>query len=210
MKIAIVGAAGMIGKRMAEEALRRKHEVTAVVRHPDKLEDMKDKVTIIQADALNPDSVAGAVQGSDAVISAYGPRFGEEAELPEAARTLIEGVRQGGVTRLLVAGGAGTLKTEDGEPLMDSPEFPAELRTLAMAHADAYELYKQSDLEWTYLSPAAMIEPGRRTGQFRIGTDWLITDEAGSSRISAEDYAVAMLDELEDPQFIRARFTVAY
>lgn len=210
MKIAVVGAAGTVGLRIAQEAIRRGHEVTAVVRNPDKLNEYKDKMSIVRADAVDPSSIADAVKGHDAVISAYGPRFGEEEELLEAARALIEGIRRGGVQRLLIVGGAGSLITDSGEALMDTPEFPAEIRTLAKAHADAYGIYKDCDLDWSYLSPAAIIEPGRRTGQFRIGMDRLITDESGSSRISAEDYAVAMLDELDDPQFIRSRFTVAY
>lgn len=210
MKIAVVGAAGTIGRRIAEEALRRGHEVTAVVRNVSKLDEYKDKMNIVEADAVDPSSIAEAVKGHDAVISAYGPRFGEEEELLEVARSLVEGTRRGGVQRLLIVGGAGSLTTDSGEALMDTLEFPAEVRTLAKAHADAYGIYEECDLDWTYLSPAAIIEPGRRTGQFRIGTDRLITDESGSSRISAEDYAVAMLDELDDPQFTRTRFTVAY
>lgn len=200
----------MIGKRIAEEALRRGHQVTAVVRNPDKLSEYKEKMNIVCANAVDPSSIAEAVKGHDAVISAYGPKFGEEEELLEAARALIEGVRRGGVKRLLIVGGAGSLITDSGDALMDTPEFPEELRTLAKAHADAYGIYQESDLEWSYLSPAAIIEPGRRSGQFRIGIDRLVTDESGSSRISVEDYAVAMLDELDDPQFIGTRFTVAY
>lgn len=210
MNIAVVGAAGMIGKQIANEALRRGHQVTAVVRNPDKLSEYKEKMNIVRANAVDPSSIAEAVKGHDAVISAYGPKFGEEEELLEAARALIEGVRRGGVRRLLIVGGAGSLITDSGDALMDTPEFPEELRTLAKAHADAYGIYQESDLEWSYLSPAAIIEPGRRSGQFRIGLDRLVTDESGSSRISVEDYAVAMLDELDDPQFIGTRFTVAY
>ncbi|NMO98140.1 NAD(P)-dependent oxidoreductase [Paenibacillus lemnae] len=210
MRVAIVGAAGTIGKSITEEALRRGHAVTAVVRHPEKLEAFRDKVSIVKASAVDPDSITEAVKGSDAVISAYGPRFGEEEELLETARVLLEAVRRSGVKRLLIVGGAGSLITDSGEALMDTPEFPAEIKSLAMAHADAYGIYQESDVDWTYLSPAAIIEPGRRTGQFRIGTDRLVVDETGSSHISVEDYAVAMLDELDDPQFTRARFTVGY
>lgn len=159
---------------------------------------------------MDPASLEQAIQGHDAVISAFGPLFGREEELVAAARTIVEGTRRGGVNRLLIVGGAGSLLTDEGVPLMETAGFPEEIRTLARAHADAYNIYKEADLDWTYLSPAAIIEPGKRTGFFRIGMDRLVTDESGESRISAEDYAVAMLDELEDPQFIRARFTVAY
>lgn len=212
MKIAIFGSTGTIGKAVLEEALRRGHEVTAVVRDINKLsgEAQRDKLHVRTGDILMPDSVADAVQGVDVVISAYGPRFGAENELSEATRSLIEGVRSGGVNRLIVVGGAGGLEVEQGVRLMDTPEFPSEVISLARAHEDAYQIYKDSDIVWTVLSPAAVIEPGKRTGQFRIGMNQLVTDERDQSRISVEDYAVAMLDEVEDPQFVQMRFTVAY
>ncbi|MBO2945909.1 NAD(P)-dependent oxidoreductase [Paenibacillus sp. F411] len=210
MRTVIIGAAGSIGKSILEEALRRGHQVTAVVRNPDKLEAYRDKIHVAEASTLDPDALTEAVRGAEAVISAYGPQFGQEEELLEAARNQLEACRRSGVSRLLVVGGAGSLVAENGEMLMNTAEFPAELRPVAQAHSDALEIYKASDLDWTYLSPAAMIEPGKRSGQFRIGMDHLVVDESGSSRISIEDYAVAMLDELEDPQFIRARFTVGY
>jgi len=210
MNIALIGASGTIGRRIAEEALRRGHEVTAIMRNPEGLDSEHERLKKHKADVMDPASLEEAIRGHDAVISAFGPSFGQEEELVAAARTILEGTRRGGVSRLLIVGGAGSLITDSGVPLMETPEFPEEIRTLARAHADAYDLYAQSDLEWTYVSPAAIIEPGKRTGQFRIGMDRLVTDESGASRISAEDYAVAMIDELEDPQFIRARFTVAY
>lgn len=111
---------------------------------------------------------------------------------------------------MIVVGGAGGLETESGVQLMDTPEFPEEIRPLARAHEEAYHVYRASDLLWTVLSPAAVIEPGKRTGQFRIGLNRLVTDERDQSHISVEDYAVALLDEAEDPQFPEARFTVAY
>ncbi|MFK4171087.1 NAD(P)-dependent oxidoreductase [Paenibacillus lautus] len=210
MKVALIGASGTIGKRITEEALRRGHEVTAVLRNPDRLDSEHERLQKVKADVMDPSSLEEAVQGHDAVISAFGPKFGQEEELVAAARTIVEGTRRGGVTRLLIVGGAGSLIADGGVPLMETPEFPEEIRPLARAHADAYDLYKESDLEWTYISPAALIEPGKRTGQFRIGMDRLVTDESGSSRISVEDFAVAVIDELDDPQFIQSRFTVAY
>ncbi|MCV4234114.1 NAD(P)-dependent oxidoreductase [Virgibacillus sp. LDC1] len=210
MKVALIGASGTIGRRMTEEALRRGHEVTAVLRNPDRLDSEHERLNKVKADVMDPSSLEEAIQGHDAVISAFGPKFGREEELVAAARTIVEGTRRGGVTRLLIVGGAGSLIADSGVPLMDTPEFPEEIRPLARAHADAYDLYKESDLDWTYVSPAAIIEPGKRTGQFRIGMDRLVTDESGSSRISVEDFAVAVIDELDDPQFIQSRFTVAY
>ncbi|KOP65173.1 3-beta hydroxysteroid dehydrogenase [Bacillus sp. FJAT-18019] len=210
MKVAIIGASGTIGKRITEEALRRGHDVTAILRNPERLEQEHERLNKVKADVMDPSSLEEAIQGHDAVISAFGPKFGQEEELLAAARTIVEGTKRGGVSRLLIVGGAGSLIGDTGVPLMDTPEFPEEIRPLARAHADAYDVYKESDLDWTYVSPAAVIEPGKRTGQFRIGMDRLVTDESGSSRISVEDFAVAMIDELDDPQFIKSRFTVAY
>lgn len=210
MNIVIFGATGTIGQAIVKEAIKRKHHVTAAVRDPQRVTESGELLTVVKADILSPDSVAAAVQGHEALISAYGPKFGEEKELLEAAQSLIEGARRAGVSRLMIVGGAGSLKTENGERLMDSAEFPEEVRPLAQAHADAYDIYRASDMLWTYFSPAGVIEPGRRTGQFRIGIDTLVTDEMGHSRITVEDYAVALIDELEEAEFIRARFTVGY
>lgn len=212
MKIVIFGSTGTIGKAILAEALRRGHEVTAVVRNISKLEGLasQEGLRLITGDILMPESIARAVEGKDLVISAYGPQFGQEDELPEAARSLVEGVKRGGVRRLIVVGGAGGLEVEPGVLLMDTPEFPEEIRPLARAHNEAYQVYSASDLLWTVMSPAAIIEPGKRTGHFRIGTNRLVTDERDQSRISIEDYAVGLLDEAEDPQFPGARFTVAY
>lgn len=212
MKIAILGSTGTIGKAVMEEALRRGHEVTAVVRDPGKLGDAagRENLNVATGDMMSPESVASAVEGCDVVISAYGPRFGEENELSEATRSLIEGIRRAGSRRLIAVGGAGGLEVAPGMRLLETPEFPDEIRPLARAHEEAYQIYRDSDIVWTVLSPAAVIEPGKRTGQFRIGMNQLVVDERDQSRISVEDYAVAMLDEVEDPQFTQARFTVAY
>lgn len=210
MKVVLFGATGTIGQRILKEALSRGHEVTAVVREISRLNEEHERLQVVTGDLLDPGSVAEAVKGHEAVITAYGPKFGAEGELLEATRSLIEGMRRAEVSRLLIVGGAGSLEVSPGVYLMDTPEFPEEVRPLAMAHADAYELYRESELEWTYVSPASTIEPGPRYGNFRIGTDKLITDETGASKITAEDYAAALIDELEDPYFTRACFTVAY
>jgi putative NADH-flavin reductase len=129
------------------------------------------------------------------------------------AHALIQGLSKAGVKRLLIVGGAGSLEVAPGLHLLDTPEFPAVVKPFAAAHRDALEVYRKeapSDLEWTYLSPAGVIAPGERTGQFRLGTDQLLTDEQGRSHISVEDFAIALLNELEQPQAIRRRITVAY
>lgn len=210
MKLIIFGATGKIGQAVMREALRRKYEVTAVVRNRFKFNEKHELLTIVEGDLQKPDSIASIIAGHEVVISAYGPKFGAEKELVEVARTLVEGVREGGAERLVIVGGAGSLKTDEGITLMESEGFPEELKPLAKAHQDAFEIFAASDLDWSYLSPASIIEPGRRTGNFRIGTDRLIVDEEGHSRISVEDYAVALLDEVDDPYFSRSRFTVAY
>lgn len=208
MKIALFGANGTIGQRIAQEALNRGHEVTAVVRNPASLKTIHPNLSITTGDVLNPSSVAQVSAGQDAVISAVGqftPGF-----LVNAAHSLIDGVTLAGTPRLLVVGGAGSLEVAPGLQLFDTPDFPEAWRLPAKEHGASLDVYKTANLDWTYLSPAALIQPGERTGKYRIGTDQLVTDKDGNSRISAEDYAIALIDELEKPQFIRRRFTVAY
>lgn len=210
MNIVVVAASGTIGKAIVEEALKRKHTVTAAVRQPEHFPFEHERLSVTTVDVLNPASVAAAVRGHEAAISAYGPAPGAERELLTAAASLVEGVQQAGLERLIVVGGAGSLKTESGEWLMDTAGFPEGVRPLAAAHADAYEIYRSSELDYTYASPAAIIQPGRRTGMFRIGLDRLVVDENGRSEISVEDFAVAVIDEAEEVNFSRERFTVAY
>ncbi|WP_017812530.1 NAD(P)-dependent oxidoreductase [Paenibacillus shenyangensis] len=210
MKVIIIGATGTIGQRLVQEGLRRKYEVTAATRDSSKIDSTTERLHAIRMNVMEPASVEAAVAGHDVVITAFGPQFGQESELPEAARSIVEGMKNAGVSRLVIVGGAGSLEVEPGVRLMDTPDFPAEIKPLALAHVEAYEVYRHSDLDWTYVSPASWIEPGKRTGNFRIGTSRLITDDDGASRISAEDYAAALFDEVEDPQFVHDRFTVAY
>lgn len=212
MKIALFGATGMIGQRVLHEALQRGHVVTAIVRDPGKLPATNPNLKTTSGDILDPQSVAAAVTGSDAVISAFGPGPDSPEVLLPATRALIAGLKEAGVKRLVVVGGAGSLEVAPGVELVDAPTFPAAWKGIAIAHRDAYHLYKTEaeDLDWSYASPAALIEPGERTGVFRWGTDQLLTDAEGQSRISAEDFAIALLDEAEQHRHIKARFTVAY
>ncbi|MFC3749312.1 NAD(P)-dependent oxidoreductase [Paenibacillus sp. GCM10012306] len=210
MDIVVLAASGTIGKAIVEEALKRKHQVTAAMRHPESFAFEHERLKLVAVDLLDPVSVASAVRGHEVAISAYGPKAGEENELLAAAASLVEGLQAADMDRLVIVGGAGSLKTESGEWLMDTPEFPEHVRPLAAAHADAYEIYRGSDLDYTYVSPAASIQPGRRTGMFRIGLDRLVVDENGQSAISVEDFAVAIIDEVEEGNFSRERFTVAY
>lgn len=210
MDVVVLGASGMIGKAIVQEALKRKHEVTAAVRNPESITIAHERLNITTVDILDANSVADAVRGHEEVISAYGPKMGDEDDLLIAAEAVVKGMQMAGLNRLLVVGGAGSLKTESGELLMDTPDFPAEIRPLAVAHARAYEIYKNTELDYTYVSPPTVVQSGRRSGQFRIGLDRLVFDENGESFISVEDFAVAMIDELEEGNFSRERFTVAY
>jgi hypothetical protein len=213
MKIALFGASGMIGQRIVAEALKRGHEITAVVRDPAKYSAPDPKVQVVQGDALDAASVAKAVVGQDVVISSVGPAHGSgDLDIyTKSPQSLTDGLRRAGVKRLLIVGGAGSLEVAPGVRLFDTPGFPEEWRPLAKAHGAGLDAYRTvTDLDWTYISPAAMITPGERTGSYRQDFDSLLTDAAGNSAISCEDYAVALLDMIEKSQFIRQRVTVAY
>lgn len=213
MKIAIIGATGFIGSAILREALDRGHQVTGIVRHPEKLEshpNLKSR----KCDVTNEKEAAALIAGHGAVISAYNAVRDARDKYQEhisGSRAIINSVKKAGVKRLLVVGGAGSLEVAPGLQLIDTPDFPEEWKVGASATREVlYLLRDESELEWTFLSPSALIEPGRRTGKFRLGTDQLLTDPEGKSRISLQDYAVAMLDELENPKHMRQRFTVGY
>ncbi|HEY0272381.1 MAG TPA: NAD(P)-dependent oxidoreductase [Chitinophaga sp.] len=214
MKVAIIGASGFIGKEILAEALHRGHHVTAIVRDVTRITDTHPQLTVIKADVLDEDAVSSAVQGNEAVISAY--NAGHDASdiidtYGRAIRSILNGVKAAGIKRFLAVGGAGSLEIEPGLQLLDTPEFPEIWKAGATATREAfYTIKAQSDLDWTVISPAMIIEPGPRTGVFRLGLDQVVADEKGDSRISTKDFAVAVIDELENPQHIRQRFTLAY
>lgn len=209
MNIVIFGATGMLGSRILDELISRGHRITAVVRDPAKLSG-RENVTGTAGDILNPADVTDASRGADIVVSAYGPGPENPDLLLSATSSLIKGVEDAGVKRLLMVGGAGSLEVASGVELVDTKDFPVEWKGIARAHRDALELLKASSLDWTSFSPAAFIHPGERTGKFRLGKDELLTDERGKSEISAEDFAIALADEVEKPRNIRQRFTAAW
>jgi hypothetical protein len=209
MKVVLFGASGMIGSRILDELVRRGHAVTAVSRHPEKVPAL-DGAKAVQGDVTDPASVAAIARGADAAVSAYAPPRTDPGKILGATRALVAGLKQAGVQRLIAVGGAGSLEVAPGVQLVDTPEFPSGWMAIALAHRDVLPILKQSDLDWTYFSPAALIEPGVRTGKFRLGGTRLVANDRGESRISAEDYAVALVDELENPQNIRKQFTAAY
>jgi len=210
MNLILFGASGTIGQRILAEALRRGHAVTAVSRDPSRITQNDLQLKIVRGDVLDPENIAALACGHDAMISAVGPGKGNPQEVVAAARSLTQAMRKLPGVRLIVVGGAGSLRGPSGTQLVDLPDFPAAWKPAALAHREALDVYQHSDVDWTYLSPAAVIEPGERTGKYRTGTDHLLVDEKGDSRISTEDYAVALLDELEKPKFKGRRFTVAY
>ena len=207
MKIAIIGATGFVGSGILSEALNRGHDVSAIERNPGKLA-AHPKLTPVKGDATHPDELAALITGHDVVISAFNPGNDESGK---GTRSIIDAVKRSEVDRLLVVGGAGTLEVAPGQRLVDQPDFPAEWKDGALKTAAFLDqLRAEEDVDWVFVSPAAMIAPGERTGKYRVGGDQLMTGEDGQSRISIEDYAVAMLDEAEQPQHSRARFSVAY
>ncbi len=213
MKIALIGATGYIGSKLLAEALNRGHQVTALVSRPERV-PAHAAVTAVKTDVTNTEALAGQLEGYDAVISAFsGHAHGDSTYdyYVQGIKSIIAAVKRAGVKRLLVVGGAGSLEVAPGVQVVDSPDFPAAWKQSALGARDALNLLlAEETLNWTMLSPAAMIEPGQRTGQFRLGKDQLLADAQGNSRISVEDYAVAMIDELERPAHSRSRFTLAY
>ncbi|HTO40257.1 MAG TPA: NAD(P)-dependent oxidoreductase [Rhizomicrobium sp.] len=202
MKIALIGVTGRVGSRVAAELLLRGYAVTGIALHVPT--DVRPGVTILQADATDPGSLAPHLVGHDAVISAA--RF-----VTSDANALIAAVKTAGVKRLLVVGGAGSLEVASGKMLIDTDGFPEAFKAEAKAGARFLERLKEgSDLDWTFLSPSADFAPGERTGHFRLGGDQLLRYAQGKSYISMEDFAIAMVDELEQHAHSRRRFTVGY
>lgn len=214
MKIALIGATGFVGSAVLAELLQRDHQVTVLARHPGKLTPAPG-LTVVQADAQNAAEVAQAVQGHDAVVSAYNPGWAVpdlHDQFLLGARAIVSGVKTAGVKRLLVVGGAGSLFVAPGVQLVDTPEFPAEWKQGALAARQALtELQTESALDWSFVSPPILLEPGERTGHYRLGSNEPLQDSAGGpGRISTTDLAMAIVDELEKGRHLRQRFTVAH
>jgi putative NADH-flavin reductase len=202
MKVAVIGASGRGGSRIVEELVRRGHMVTAIARNTEKI-PAGPNVMAKKGD-VNDAGLSDLLKGHDAVISAV--RFIQSDPV-----LLIGAVKKSGVKRYLVMGGAGSLEIAPGKKLIDTPQFPEAAKAEATKGGTFLDVLRQeNDLDWTFLSPAALIEIGERTGKFRLGGDQLLTDANGKSRITFEDYAIAMVDEVEKGNHIRKRFTVGY
>ena len=203
MKVALIGASGNVGSRILAELLVRRHEVTGIVRHPEKLRPHVG-LTVKRGDVNDESKLAQILAGHAAVISSVKFQSIEP-------RSLIEAVKKAGVKRLLVVGGAGSLEVSPGVQLVDTPDFPEAYKPEALAGRDFLNVLRREwDLDWTFLSPSALFVPGERTGKFRLGTDRLLVGSGGESKISMEDYAIALVDELETPRHPRQRFTLGY
>lgn len=216
MKIVLFGATGNVGQRVAAEALRRGHEIVGVVRDPAALAAPDSRVRLVKGDATKAESVSEAVREADAVVSAISPRPNARGlaapSLVENARAIIAGLRHAGVKRVLFVGGAGSLEVAPGQQLVDQPGFPEAYRAEALEGRAALAVWRAEGegLDWSFLSPAAEIAPGERTGRYRTTDDQFLVDANGRSFITFEDYAVAVLDELERPRHVGRRFGVAY
>jgi len=213
MKITVLGAAGNAGSRVVDEALARGHEVTAVVRNLAGANNLPAGARVLTGDASNVGDVAKISAGQDVVISAIRPASGHESDIIPTTRSLLDGLAQTGV-RLLIVGGAATLTVPDtgGKTVLEDANFlPVSARHIGKASADQLSAcLAETRVDWAYLSPAAQFAPGERTGNYRLGTDELLLDAEGISKISMEDLAVVLLDEAEQPKHHRIRFTAAY
>jgi putative NADH-flavin reductase len=213
MHIVLLGATGFVGAALLKEALHRGHTVTAIVRHPEKLASQEGLVAKA-GDVYDPDRLAMVIRGHNALISAFNPGWQNPNLYDDQVRgtkSIIAAVKKAGITRVLWVGGAGGLEVKPGVRVMDSPDFPDWVKPGSLATIDALEQLRQEpELEWSFLAPSAELKTGERTGTFRLGRDQLLVDANGKSTISVQDYAVAMIDELEKPTHIRQRFTVGY
>jgi uncharacterized protein len=217
MKVALVGATGFVGSHILQELLNRKHQVTAIVRNPNKLTVQNPLLTIVRGDVLQEAEVAALVKNNDVVVSAYNAGWSNPNiynEFIAGSKAIQAGVKKSGVKRLLVIGGAGSLYVAPGVQIIDTPQFPEEFKPGASAARDYLKILQdEKELDWTCFSPAIEMNAGNagvRTGTYRTNTDSPVFDETGRSRLSVEDLAVAIVDELENPKFSRKRFTAAY
>ena len=213
--VVLIGASGFVGTAILNELLNRGHKVTAIVRDAKKMTVSNPNLTLVEADVTDTDALKEAGKGKDAVISAYNPGWKNPHIYEDTLKNyplIVESAKQAGVKRLLIVGGAGTLFYAPGKMVMDADDVPAQLLPGIKSLGEFYlnTLRKEKDIDWIFLSPAANMTPGQRTAKFRIGKDDLVVDANGDSNISVEDFAVAMVDELEQEKHHKERFTIGY
>jgi len=218
MKVALIGASGFVGSKILAEALQRGHQVTAIVRNPEKIQPDKNLNTK-KADVLNVDELSRLLAGHDVIISAFNPARGVAGAHVydlhvQGHKAILAAANKSGVKRFLGVGGAASLKTPEGIELIDSPQFPAAYEQFKPGIRGTRELYyllkQEPALDWVFIAPSVVIAPGERTGKFRIGKDHVLYNDKGESKISLEDYAVALVDEMERPQHHNERITIGY
>jgi putative NADH-flavin reductase len=209
MKVVVYGATGHAGSEIVKELLSRGHQVTGVARNVDSLKGLQG-VTAKADDLSNVDAIAAIIKGADAVVSAYQPPADNTDAAIAVTEREITAVKKAGGPRLLVVGGAGVLEVAPGVTLIKSGHLPAQWLPIAMSHEKLLGVLRGSDINWTYLSPAAFFEVGERTGKFRLGTKELISNDKGESKISYADYAIALVDEIEKPKHERGSFSVGW
>ncbi len=213
MKLAIIGATGFVGSAVLQEALQQGHDVTAIVRHPEKLA-AHPSLTAKAVSVFDEAALADVLRGHDAVISAYNPGWTNpdiQSQMIEGSAHIVNATKQAKVPSLLVVGGAGSLEVTPGVQLVDTPQFPAEWKEGALGAREVLnQLKNEKELNWRFISPAVFLEPGKRTGQFRYGDDAVLFNDDQPARISVEDLAVAIVEEIAAPRYNQRRFTVAY
>ena len=217
MKVAVIGATGFVGKAILRELLDRDHMVLGIARHPEKLGFRHPGLATRTGDVMDENQIVPLLKGQEAVISAYNSGWTNPniyKDYLEGARHIQAAVKKTGIRRLIVIGGAGSLEIAPGKQLVDQPEFPVQFKEGAKAARDYMEiLKKENELEWTFFSPAILMDPstaGKRKGVYRMGHNQPVFDKDGKSVLSVEDLAVAIVDELEKPRHIRQQFTAAY
>lgn len=213
--VTLIGASGFVGTAILNELLSRGHKVTAVVRNPKKINVTNSNLEIVKADVSDTNVMVEICKGKDAIISAYNPGWANPDIYEETLRNyplILEAAKRSGAKRLLCVGGAGTLFCAPGLRVVDSGAIPDAIMGGVKSLGEFYlnTLMNEKAIDWIFFSPAGTLEPGKRTGKFRLGKDDLIVDENGISHISVEDYAVAMVDELENPKHHYERFTIGY
>lgn len=213
--VVLIGASGFVGTAILSELLNRGNKVTAIVRNPDKISISNSNLSVVKADVSDVESIAKVSEGKDAIISAYNPGWTNPNIYEDTLKNyplILQAAKQSGVKRLLIVGGAGTLFYAPGLRVVDSGAIPDSIMGGVKSLGEFYlnTLMNEHDIDWVFFSPAGTLEPGERTGKFRLGKDDLIVDADGKSHISVEDYAIAMVDELEKPVHYQERFTIGY
>lgn len=217
MKIALIGATGFVGEEVLKEALNRKHKVIAIARNTDKIQISDDLLTTKSVDVNNVDQLAQAISGSDVVVSAFNPGWTNPNiynDYLEGSKAIQEAVKASGVKRLIVVGGAGSLFLDDKTRVIDDPNFPEAIKPGAMAATEYLDILRnETDLDWTFFSPALSMAPGKpqeRKNTYRKGLENPVFDEHGESDLSVQDTAIVVVDEAENAAHIKQRFTAAY